>query len=349
MNNSHEYQSNITQGGFANAEREFELLNFKKTFAGDFYTACWHFSADTSLIDIVDVFKAKIKEQSVIMYLTEYDAIIKNNKVIVCLTDSNCGDDPWKVTSRAMRFKVSGNREDVHTVLQHAQSYPKNKKPRISWNYLIGGGRHEADVFMDEPRNAPDSFYPYIRGGLKSYINEYAQSSASVLLLRGEPGTGKTSFIQNLIWQMNGDCMITYEDSLFQSDEMFVEFLTSTSKNLLIMEDADAMLLTREKHGNQTMAKFLNVSDGLIRFPNKKIIISSNIVDDDRIDPALMRPGRCFDAPMFRRLSYAETLAACEDARREPPKVHRDYSLAEILNGATKRRISNVFGFTAAG
>jgi len=47
----------------------------------------------------------------------------------------------------------------------------------------------------------------------------------------------------------------------------------------------------------------------LIKITNKKMIFTTNINQVTKIDPALLRPGRCFGAVEFRELTSAE--AAC--------------------------------------
>jgi ATP-dependent 26S proteasome regulatory subunit len=42
------------------------------------------------------------------------------------------------------------------------------------------------------------------------------------------------------------------------------------------------------------MSRFLNISDGLIKLPNKKLVFTTNVTNFENIDSALLRPGRCF-------------------------------------------------------
>ena len=59
------------------------------------------------------------------------------------------------------------------------------------------------------------------------------------------------------------------------------------------------------------MHKFLNVGDGLVTTRNKKLIFSTNLPSVSDIDPALIRPGRCYDILHFGELNQeqAEKLA----------------------------------------
>ena len=84
------------------------------------------------------------------------------------------------------------------------------------------------------------------------------------------------------------------------------------------------------------MFKILNASDGLIKLPNKKMIFTANLADDSQIDPALTRPGRCYDVIHFRELTFEEASAAAKAANIQPPKENRNYTLSELFNDHNK-------------
>jgi hypothetical protein len=90
---------------------------------------------------------------------------------------------------------------------------------------------------------------------------------------------------------------------------VFANFVEG-DKNILILEDADMFLKSR-KEGNTMMHKFLNVGDGLVTTRGKKMIFSTNLPSIKDIDPALVRPGRCYDILHFGEMTQeqAEILA----------------------------------------
>ena len=52
------------------------------------------------------------------------------------------------------------------------------------------------------------------------------------------------------------------------------------------------------------MSKLLNISDGVLSvLQGKKIVITTNIVKTNMIEPALLRNGRCFGVWQFNELS----------------------------------------------
>ena len=90
------------------------------------------------------------------------------------------------------------------------------------------------------------------------------------------------------------------------------------------------------------MAEILNATSGVVSDSHSKFILSTNLKDTDDIDPALMRPGRCFDILCFRDLTAAEA-TMIRQARGLEPVVYdasRKYKLAEVLNNAVTQHLT---------
>jgi SpoVK/Ycf46/Vps4 family AAA+-type ATPase len=181
------------------------------------------------------------------------------------------------------------------------------------------------------------SAYPWLGKSVKDYAKEYLNSTASVLILLGPPGTGKTSFLKSLIKEAKGEALVTYENSLLNEDGIFAHFISENDLELLIFEDADTYLGSRRDSGNAMMHRFLNISNGLVSpLTGKKIIFTTNLPSSAEIDPALMRPGRCFDVMHFRALTGPEATQVAKevygDGDSMPVLEDRKYTLAEVTN-----------------
>lgn len=200
----------------------------------------------------------------------------------------------------------------------------------------------------EDLRPLPEMF-PFLPRPLAAYYDAYIASNASILLLIGPPGTGKTSFIRGLLQHAGHDAMVSYDPALLQTDVPLTEFLTSEA-DVFVMEDADAMLTSRES-GNTLMHRLLSVSDGLVTLAGKKLIFSTNLDNPQDVDAALLRPGRCFDVLRFRLLDYAQACALAEAAGlAPPPDATRRYSAAEVFHagaaeGAAQRPRRRSAGF----
>jgi len=100
----------------------------------------------------------------------------------------------------------------------------------------------------------------------------------------------------------------------------------------LLLEDADVAVASRED-GNPTMSLMLNILDG-VASSNKRIVVSTNLPNLNKIDEALIRPGRCHDVLTFRKLIVREAEAARAGAGL--PFVdfsgRNDWTLSEVFN-----------------
>lgn len=240
-------------------------------------------------------------------------------------------NDLWKVYDRSLTIDLHGELDLVDGILKYLKaSIAHNQFPNVTWEFMSDDDRRSQDIQIQPSKPIFNEFYPWL-DDVYAYFDRYIKSESSILVLLGETGTAKTSFIRSLIWHAQMNTMLTYEESLLGSDSLFVDFVIDDQADLLVVEDADLLLTDREHHGNKVMAKFLNVSDGLASIGKKKIIFTANITDASRIDPAMLRPGRCFDCQVFRRLTYQEACTAATVAAIPMPSKEQSYTLAELF------------------
>lgn len=236
-----------------------------------------------------------------------------------------------QLTRGRIEVEIIGGVQESEKWLTYFSANFKKAEALIEWIYNSRGD--DISVPLNY-RKGIRAAYPWIDpsyGELTEYIDEYIDSDASVLILIGAPGTGKTTFIKNLIHRSKSNAKVTYDPKIMMDDSFFAGFIDDDTR-FLIMEDADEFLKSRED-GNTMMHKFLNVSDGLISAADKKLVFSTNLPNVSDIDEALMRPGRCFDVMQFRALTRAEAQAVLAevDSDRELPDGNV-ITLAEIFS-----------------
>lgn len=201
----------------------------------------------------------------------------------------------------------------------------------IKW--VIDDHGTTVSIPLDAKLAPVDEMYPWLKGEtLDSYFKRYEQSNASIIILIGPPGTGKTSFIRGYLLSTQSSAIVTYDEKILKGDSIFSEFIEGET-NALIIEDADLFLSSR-KDGNDMMHRFLNVSSGLVTVPCKKLIFSTNLPSIKDIDSALIRPGRCFDVIEFKELSII-------DAKKFATKVGIEFDFSSGLESYT---IAQIYG-----
>jgi len=207
--------------------------------------------------------------------------------------------------------------------------------PHVRWHFVGTHGADYKDINLElsDKKDIKDSFYPWLKNGVESYLNDFITSKSPILLMAGAAGTGKTSLLRHFLFRYQSEgyrAHIAYDERIMQSDTTFIEFITENNPSIMIIEDADILLTSRDSDANKLIARFLNVSDGLIPLSNKKIVFTTNMTDFQRIDSALVRPGRCFDFMKCRELTSDEAALAAMDIGIDPP--NSACTLAELFN-----------------
>lgn len=176
------------------------------------------------------------------------------------------------------------------------------------------------------------------------------KQESGIVLLHGEPGTGKTTYIKHLICKFTDREFIFIQND-FVSDLLkpnFVAFLLQNKNAVLIIEDAEKVVVPRDHSSEMSVVStILQFTDGLFSdFLNIKIICTFN-TDIERIDKALLRKGRMVAKYNFSALSPEKTAALAKKLGHE--NVEGEMTLADIFGydklefkNTTKRKIGFV-------
>lgn len=133
-----------------------------------------------------------------------------------------------------------------------------------------------------------------------------------LVLLHGIPGSGKTSFIRHLACQVKKEVLFLPPSLAHQiSDPSFITFLMSHSNSIVVIEDAEKVILDRETgSGNdQGVSNILNLTDGILSDCLSIQIIATFNTSRDKIDSALLRKGRLCAEWSFGKLDINESNA----------------------------------------
>ena len=150
-------------------------------------------------------------------------------------------------------------------------------------------------------------------------VDVLESEEAGLIILRGEPGTAKSTLIRHLITTL--DMNFVYLDhSCFDSmiDSSFIQILADYENSVLILEDCEDMVKDRTADGaNNKIAALLNLSSGLLADSFKFKIICTFNAPIAKVDKALLRKGRLKVDYEFKKLSPQKTAALAAKLGKE--------------------------------
>lgn len=166
--------------------------------------------------------------------------------------------------------------------------YPRRKRPLSS--VILDYGLSEKIIrdvqeFIDSPKWYMDRGIPYRRG----YI------------LYGPPGCGKSSYIMALAGALDYNiCVLNLSEKGLSDDRLNHLLTVAPEQSIILLEDVDAAFLSRDLSkenpgmyqgmGRLTFSGLLNALDGVASAEARIIFMTTNYIE--RLDPALIRPGR---------------------------------------------------------
>jgi mitochondrial chaperone BCS1 len=115
-------------------------------------------------------------------------------------------------------------------------------------------------------------------------------------LFYGPPGTGKTSFTEVIAGVMGMDvCYLNLGSENLDDDSVNTALNTAPPRSIILLEDIDALFVGREAVTKNTQKQIsfsglLNALDGVRSQEGRIVFMTTN--HPEKLDPALMRPGR---------------------------------------------------------
>ncbi|XP_053670362.1 mitochondrial chaperone BCS1 [Anopheles nili] len=139
--------------------------------------------------------------------------------------------------------------------------------------------------FIKNPQWYSDRGIPYRRG----------------YLLHGPPGCGKSSFITALAGEIEfGICLLNLSERGLTDDRLNHLMNVAPQQSIILLEDIDAAFVSRQDTIQQkaafeglnrvTFSGLLNCLDGVASTEARIVFMTTNYLE--RLDPALIRPGR---------------------------------------------------------
>ncbi len=171
------------------------------------------------------------------------------------------------------------------------------------------------------------ALHPYL---VKELIKD---NSNGLVLFHGEPGTGKSTYIRYLAGFLKKK-VIFLSPRLAKNldDPGFARLLTENPNSIVIIEDAEDLLISRDTSQNSGISTLLNLTDGLLGTSMSIQFICTFNTPVTNIDKALLRKGRLLALYKFGPLSVEKSRALLMKLGIVDFMVTQPMTLAEIYN-----------------
>jgi hypothetical protein len=190
--------------------------------------------------------------------------------------------------------------------------------------------RLDLDLFYGEEFKATDEL-------IRKRLNK--KKDKGIVLLHGLPGAGKTTYLRYLIGKIKKRVLFlspSVAGNLMNPE--FIELLISNPDTVLIIEDAENIIMDRKHSPGSAVSNLLNISDGLLAdFLNVQIICTFNN-SLTLIDQALMRKGRLIAKYEFGRLSMEKSRRLSRHFGFDNV-INKPMTIAEIANQHEKEQV----------
>lgn len=211
------------------------------------------------------------------------------------------------------------------------------KKKRTTQISLIVSGNNglsTKDIDLNKPKLNLNLHYNNDFKEIHNAIlkNIKKQKSKGLYLFHGLPGTGKSTYIKHLIHQQNKQVIFLSPKLASNLDDLrLTEFLLDNPNCILVIEDAEDLILSRDNHHNSKLSFLLNLTDGLLGESLGIQIIATFNTDLKNIDKALLRKGRLTSIYEFKPLTVDKTNTLLKSLGHEV-EINDSLSLADIFN-----------------
>jgi adenylate kinase len=164
------------------------------------------------------------------------------------------------------------------------------------------------------------------------------KNDKGIVLLHGLPGAGKTTYLRYLIGKIKKKILFlspSVAGNLMNPE--FISLLIDNPNVVVVIEDAENIIMDRKHNPGPAVSNLLNISDGLLAdFLNVQIICTFNS-SLTLVDQALMRKGRLIAKYEFGKLNVEKSRRLSHYFGFDTV-INRPMTVAEIANQHEKEQ-----------
>jgi hypothetical protein len=222
---------------------------------------------------------------------------------------------------------------DIEAVLQHFYAPTDEEKAQIfvllkdQYRGYFPHRRQLRNVAVDLENSYGEGFLDF-----HQHTTQSLRDKNGLVLLHGAPGTGKTTYIKYLTSLVERDFIFVPEflsDAIASPD--ILPLLMRMNRPVIIIEDAEKMLVSRDTTTNNLVSSVLNLSNGILGDCLEASVICTFNTNLQNIDRALLREGRLIGNWEFDLLDV-ERCRKIAQANGIQIEIEQPMSVSQIIN-----------------
>ena len=227
--------------------------------------------------------------------------------------------------------------ETAQQIIDKTKTFKQKATNANSIKLIIGGpdGLETTDIKLPKPKvKLPYHYNDDLLDKHKDMIKCLnTKDKSGIMLFHGDPGTGKSTYIRYLVHNLKKEVVFMPPSIAANLDSpSFTRLLIDSANAVFIIEDAEELLVSRERGKNASISMLLNITDGLLGQSLGIQIIATFNTHLNNIDKALLRKGRLNSLYEFKPLTIEKSAQLLKLNNIHNYMVNKPMTLAEIFN-----------------
>jgi hypothetical protein len=291
-----------------------------------------HFIENEGFLEECNIFSSNRRYD-----LSSQRLFVNKEKQIMIRITGNVTKDKDPLVQLDIVYDIKNGKLEEQLKLDEIKSFERKKKKaniQLVKSEMGHLDTEEYDLFiqpMDLELNYGTNF-KRVHDVIVEKLNE--TNGKGIILLHGDPGTGKTSYIKHLTSLIKEKDILFIPPSMAEmlSEPSIIPFLMDHKNSILIIEDAERVISDREGNGSPAgVSNILNLTDGILGDCLSIQIVATFNMKREKIDQALLRKGRLIAEHKFSKLSVEESNNLLKHLEKDH-EVSESMSLADIYN-----------------